>query len=174
MTTPQDIKVDSVSLLPASSAAWYAAATKQAYVVIHNATIQNPSIATSLPSHLQHLHSSISNNLPLDLTASTPPAEGFILTGSIHLFGIDNLEADFYSYHGPLPPHTTLPPQTPSPENKELIYQIATLKGDLSVSKLLPEFSNTPFDSISLRNLTLTYQVAHHLLLLLSLSLTKI
>ncbi|KAJ7785143.1 hypothetical protein DFH07DRAFT_934976 [Mycena maculata] len=77
-----------------------------------------------------------------------PPPTGFILTGTVDLFGMDSLRADFYSHHVPLLPikdATAIP-----------IYQMAVLREDLRISSLLPSFAGTTFDVIALKNATFT------------------
>lgn len=147
---------------------WKAAQKNQDSLTIHGTTIQNPAITFQLPSIIrnaipEHAFSidSLENSRALaelpDATTELPPAEGFILTGSVDLFGNDAWKAEFYNHHGPLP--TWLDKVT----DEHSIYQMAVLKTDLHISSLMPAFKGTPLDGIELKNISFTYQVRQHI-----------
>ncbi|KAG8866888.1 hypothetical protein FRC20_007225, partial [Serendipita sp. 405] len=148
---------------PSHHEAWKAGLESHDCAVVHGAMLQAPSITTDIPSRLkEQVVASIATEAtettielhPLTNVDGThaPPPKGFTLSGTVDLFDMESLSADFYSYHGPLPawldPEHGIPP----------IYQIAMLAGDLRLSSLLPAFSGTNFDSYSLKNVTFTYQ----------------
>ena len=119
----------------------------------------SPVIAKALPAGLTRalgIKAPTNTTPQADPTDQAPP--GFVLSGSIALFGRDDLQVDFYSHHGPAPQGETLQP------GDTLIYQRAELEHELHISELLPAFKNTTFDSIGLKNLTFTYQVCQHIL----------
>jgi len=126
---------------------------------IHGATISSPSITRQLPDKIvQKLKSHASAGGPdstpqLDFTAPHPPPDGFILSGSIELFGIRGLKADFYSHHGPISAPANIPAGTIP------IYQVAYLDKDLRISSILPDFAGTHFDILNFKEVSFTYQV---------------
>jgi hypothetical protein len=144
-------------------AAWNAATTVQPSTNVNGAIIGNPKVSLEPPPRFASpvKQQTLGNTAAVPqapLMGEHPPPEGFVLTGTIDLFGMPALKADFYSYHGAIPPDLILPAgQSP-------IYQLATLDEDVRMSTFLPRLANTTFDTIALKNPTFTYQVLEHVI----------
>ncbi|KDQ13580.1 hypothetical protein BOTBODRAFT_33588 [Botryobasidium botryosum FD-172 SS1] len=125
---------------PVHQAAWTAATEGHESTTVHGATLPPRLVQPrSQPDDV----SVEPQPAPLpDTSSASPPPDGFILAGKIALFGPDSLTADFYSHHA-------------HPGN---IYQMAVLEKDLRVSSILPQFADTTFDIIDLKNVVFTYQ----------------
>ena len=157
--TAQDLQASdqiAASLASPSQQAWNAAIEDHDTVKVHTAIIDDPKISFQPPPHLQRQtlgqDPPQQSSLPVQAPGSLPPDTGFILTGSIKIFSIDGLTADFYSYHGPLPNWL-------DPDDDEPIYQMAVLRDGLKISSLLPSFAATKFDEIALSNVSFCFQV---------------
>ena len=159
---PEDASLqepDESALMPLQHhAAWTAGIEGHETVTIHKANIIAPTISFAPPPHLLGVIKCPDTGVTRDKerqiqggSGNVAPESGFILTGSIKLFGIDSLTADFYSHHGP-------PPAWVDPD-EEPIYQMAVLKDDLRISSIVPEFSGAQFDFICLKDVSLVYQV---------------
>ena len=88
------------------------------------------------------------------LATVEPPPAGFTLEGQIDLFGLKTLQAQFYSWNGPLPPNVD-PPLTGTP-----VYDKAVIAGDFKFSSVISQLQGTAFDNITLRNVTFMHQNA--------------
>ncbi|KAK4161616.1 hypothetical protein QBC43DRAFT_302785 [Cladorrhinum sp. PSN259] len=139
--------------------AWGSARVNRKALTVPGAMIQNPKITFQLPSVVQSVLEQHGDSSPCshascapDANAKRPPAEGFILTGSIPLFGNDAWHAELYSHYGPLPSNSD------QPVDQNVIYQMAVLKTDLHVSSLMPNFKETPLDGVELKDISFTYQ----------------
>ena len=92
------------------------------------------------------------------ILANTLHAEQFLspttmkLKESVDLFGIPELHVDVYEYLGDPPPGVQRPRDGSPPA-----YLAATLKS-LSISTLFPELKGSPFDVISLTDISVVYQ----------------
>lgn len=102
--------------------------------------------AERIPRHVEH---GAHHHGPLYAGPTPVAPEGFVLSGSINLFG-SSLVADYYEYHGPIP--SDLPPDP--------VYQLAILKVDLKLPDIVPELRGTAFDDIALTDVMVTYQSA--------------
>ena len=98
-----------------------------------------PSFADALPSAAHPAH---------------PPPSGFTLEGTIELFGIKALTAQFSSWTGTIPSGVT------PPKSGKAIYDKAVIAGKFSLSTVLPVLIGTPFDDIVLQNVTFMNQNA--------------
>ncbi|QRW13457.1 hypothetical protein RhiLY_12456 [Ceratobasidium sp. AG-Ba] len=135
-------------LHPAHFDAWRTAQTEKT-AAIHGATIQGLSVGIS-PYHAS-LPARCDPNAELhEPAAVAPPLDGFTLTGTLDVFGIQGLNARFYSHHAPAP--------SDLPEGVLPIHQLAVIDQAVSVSTFFPEFSNTALDVIKLRGTNITYQ----------------
>ncbi|KAJ7776553.1 hypothetical protein DFH07DRAFT_980740 [Mycena maculata] len=85
------------------------------------------------------------------LASVAPPPEGFTLEGEIDLFN-SGIKAHFSSYSGPAPGNAVLPVGVAP------AYDQATVNDDFRLSPVVPVLKGTPFDSITLTNVTFTYQ----------------
>jgi hypothetical protein len=87
-------------------------------------------------------------------TGHLPPPDGYTSDGTIDLFGIPAFKAtELYSRRSNFPSSVIpLPGQSPA-------ILIAMINGDIRMSTLIPQLTNTPFDKIALKNPTITYQV---------------
>lgn len=134
--------------------AWFAAKESDS-ADIHGAVVQELCVALTPPlDFLKDTFMSVDSKADLDLsTSATPPPDGFVLTGTIDIFGLDGLRTDFYSHHAPPPAYLNLPEHVPP------IHQLAIVRGPLHASKLFPEFAGTPVDVIKLDDVKVTYQV---------------
>jgi hypothetical protein len=141
---------------PEASSAFQAAVNSASTTTLSGTVISNPGVALEAPQRF-------SGNDGLNIIPSTPtptttaqvPPEGFILTGTINLFGLGSLinPPNFYSYHG------TLAPDLIIPNGESPTYQIVALDHDIRMSLLIPSLKGTAFDQIALKNPTFTYQV---------------
>jgi len=120
--------------------------------VIHGAIVTDPTVSFELPSVIGSVERT-PNAPPPTLLGKKAPPEGFLLNGSISLFGMDSLIADFYGYHGPLPEFLGFG------ESRVPIYQMATLQDDLRLSSIFPSAKGQEFDIIALKDVAITYQV---------------
>ncbi|KZT39494.1 hypothetical protein SISSUDRAFT_1061095 [Sistotremastrum suecicum HHB10207 ss-3] len=136
--------------------AWNAVANGDDSTTVHGATISSPSITFQPPdrilSKLPTQPTDDERSKVPDATSEHPPPEGFILNGTIELFGISGLKADFYSHHGPVSAAVDLTDGTIP------IYQAALLDEDLRLSTIFPEFSGTDFNVFNFKETTFTYQ----------------
>ncbi|KIK65994.1 hypothetical protein GYMLUDRAFT_954339 [Collybiopsis luxurians FD-317 M1] len=88
---------------------------------------------------------------PLPGLEASPPPEGFTIEGEIDLFGISDVKARFYSWNGPVPPEVLVRVNKP-------IYDKAIISGDFKLSSILPVLESTPFNNLTFRDVTFTYQ----------------
>jgi hypothetical protein len=132
------------TLLLLQRAAWEAVTSSSKSYTFQDVTIQNIGAISSDESK------------PLDLTSKNPP-EKFIFTGQIILFEKEELVADFYSYLGP-------PPDGSADNDVLPIYHMAVLKHELRLSMLFPDLAGTPFDTITINEPSLIYQVRRPLI----------
>ncbi|KAJ7055058.1 hypothetical protein C8F01DRAFT_1373976 [Mycena amicta] len=137
-------------------AAWDAASGPATSATIHGAVVSSPTVSLVPPSFggLTTVDTPAPATTAGTSSGTTPPKD-FLLSGKIdNLFGVaDSLSADFYSYHGELPEGLVLPAGATAP-----IYQLATLKDDLSLSTILPMLAGTEFDHMPFKNVVFTYQ----------------
>ncbi|KAI9649435.1 hypothetical protein NHQ30_002011 [Ciborinia camelliae] len=119
--------------------------------VVHGAVVIDPTVSFDLPPVISSAMRT-PNAPPPSATGKRAPPEGFLLSGSILLFGSDTLVADFYGYHGPRP-------DTYGYGNSRIpVYQMAVLQDDLRLSSIIPAAKGKEFDAIALKDVTITYQ----------------
>ncbi|KAF8305444.1 hypothetical protein DL93DRAFT_2160293 [Clavulina sp. PMI_390] len=151
--------------------AWVAAKDGHDETVVHGVTISSPSISLSTPRLFGGQAQSLTNlagevvkgtlgsNVIVPQKSHRPPPEGFILSGTINLFGLESLQTDFFSYSGPIPPRVQQLYDAHDPKLlKTPICQMATLTEDLRLSSIFPDFKGTPFDVLAFKNVTFSYQ----------------
>ncbi|KAG5651476.1 hypothetical protein H0H81_008507 [Sphagnurus paluster] len=131
--------------------AWVCAQTLDS-ANIHGAVVQELSVATTPPPHLIKASVIPKEDTSTLASLSAPPPDGFVLTGTIDLFGFEELRTDFYSHHAPPPSELKLPKHVPP------VHQLAVVRGAIHASKFFPEFAGTEFDIIKLQNVHVTYQ----------------
>lgn len=122
---------------PTHQRAWQAASWGLKEVKLGDVTIANPRIDKPGPGTSD------------ETLSATPSATGFVLAGSIHLFGTDKV-AQLKSWHGPPPPHVIIGQDLP-------VYQHAEID-NIRASDFLPLLANTPFDEFEFKNIIFTYQ----------------
>jgi hypothetical protein len=120
--------------------AWQAASKGKKEVRLGDLLISNPQVAKPLDA----LHARTS-----DESSATPPASGFVMTGSFSLFGTSKT-AQLKSWHGPPPTHVVIGKELP-------IYQHAEVDCVLA-SDFLPLLAGTPMDTFEFENVTFTFQ----------------
>lgn len=143
-----------VEFHPLHLEAWKVAQAKDV-ASVHGAIVEALAIAVTPPSHLLSSDVTCQELTTPELSDSAsvqPPPDGFVLTGTLDIFGIDGLRTHFYSHHAPSPSHLDLP--------KDIlpIYQLAIVRGPVHASTFFPEFSGTLFDTIKLEEVNVTYQ----------------
>ncbi|KAH9934541.1 uncharacterized protein BXZ73DRAFT_100731 [Epithele typhae] len=89
------------------------------------------------------------HTLPLLVVGADPPPNGFTLEGDIALFGISDLTAKFYSWHGPVPHDSKV---------ANPLYEMAIVPGDFKLSSVLDVLKGTPFDALTFRDATFMRQ----------------
>lgn len=129
-------------------------ANGQDSAVVHGATILSPIITNQPSGFLAKLTNGHPNN---DIKPNDGVPDNFVLTGKIQPFNQKDLTLEFYSYHGPLPDDSKVIPG----EGSTPVYQMAIFdRGQkLSISKLIPQFAGTTFDSLAIENIDFIYQV---------------
>ncbi|KZS92230.1 hypothetical protein SISNIDRAFT_455988 [Sistotremastrum niveocremeum HHB9708] len=136
--------------------AWNAVANGDDTATVHGATISAPSITFQPPDRvlgkLQNQPTDDEKAQVPDVNSEHPPPEGFILNGTIELFGISGFKADFYSHHGPISADVDVA------DGMIPIYQTALLDEDLKISTILPAFAGTKFDIFDFKETTFTFQ----------------
>ena len=125
---------------PFHQRAWQAASKGKKEVELGDLMISNPQV--DKPPDATH------DDTP-DESSATPPASGFVLTGSINLFGT-GIIVQLKSWHGPPPPHVVIGKDLP-------VYQHAELDSILA-SDFIPLFAGTSMDDFEFDNVTFTFQ----------------
>lgn len=82
---------------------------------------------------------------------AAPPATGFMLEGTIKLFGLESHSVSLQSWHG------STPPDVDSSAVDVPVYQRVQL-GSIRPAELVPALANTPLATFDFRNVTITYQ----------------
>ncbi len=81
---------------------------------------------------------------------TTPPPEGFILSGNLDLFGLNDFEVSVWSWHGPPPAGVVVGSEVP-------VYQQVEV-GTIRPAMFIPLLNGTPLGDFELRNVLITYQ----------------
>lgn len=155
------IVIPSTAVTP-TSALEFAASSSENAVDISHAAMHTSGQSASLEHAQQDTTGGIfpsrapgglSSTYPVD-SSPAPIAipAGFVLHNTIPLFG-SKLSAEYYEYHGPLPPGTGAEDGTPR-------YELAIVKGDLCLPDIIPELSGTTFDGIVFNDVMATHQTA--------------
>ncbi|KAG9096176.1 hypothetical protein FRC06_008959, partial [Ceratobasidium sp. 370] len=120
---------------PRTHTAWQAIRKNADTLKLGDMQLKNPRLVTD---------GSQSHELPL-----APPATGFLIEGTIKLFGLDH-EVQLQSWHGPIPPNIQLGSEPP-------VYQRVQID-NIRPSEFIPLLENTPFSDFEFQRVTLTYQ----------------
>ncbi|KAG8706268.1 hypothetical protein FRC09_002495, partial [Ceratobasidium sp. 395] len=120
---------------PRTHVAWQAIRKNADSVKLGDVEIKKPFLV---------VNDDIPGSLPL-----APPAAGFLIGGTLKVFGLDR-EVQLQSWHGPTPPDVQLGSEPP-------IYQ-RVLLGSLRPSELIPLLEGTPFSDFELQNVIVTRQ----------------
>ncbi|KAJ8064931.1 hypothetical protein OCU04_007235 [Sclerotinia nivalis] len=135
-----------------NDAAWTAGIRENVTeTVVHGATVLDPTVSFDLPPIISNAMRTWDASPP-NFNGKVAPPEGFVLNGSISLFGLDTLVADFYGYHGPPLESSDLS------DSRIPVYQMAALRDDLRLSSLFPAAKDKEFDVIALKDVAITYQ----------------
>ncbi|KAI0258477.1 hypothetical protein BC834DRAFT_847332 [Gloeopeniophorella convolvens] len=137
--------------------AWTAARTKDSANIL-GAVVQELRVASAPPPHLVGSSlitaESLKDSVLHGSSSAPPPPDGFVLTGTIDIFGLEGLRTDFYSHHAPPPSHINLP------RSIVPIHQLAIVRGPVHASKFFPEFADTEFDIVKLEDVQ-NYSLDH-------------
>ncbi|KAG8711415.1 hypothetical protein FRC08_015924, partial [Ceratobasidium sp. 394] len=120
---------------PRTHTAWQAIRKKAGTLKLGDVQLRNPRLVPD---------GGPPNELPL-----APPATGFLIEGTIKLFGLDR-EVQLQSWHGPIPPNIQLGSEPP-------VYQRVQIDS-IRPSEFIPLLENTPFANFEFQKVTLTYQ----------------
>ena len=110
---------------------------------------------------LRSMHKTAATNAPLSQAYSqhsssrlhsASPANGFVVSGIIDLFGHRNLPVTLEVWQGPPPPDVTIHPGVPP------YIQRAILPGDFRFTSILPILKGTAFDQITFRDASILHQ----------------
>ncbi|KAL0955635.1 hypothetical protein HGRIS_001868 [Hohenbuehelia grisea] len=131
------VKASKIATHPLHVRAWRAATQHKDQVDLGGVLVSKPSVdgSSSLPSESPD--------------GPTPPPGGFVLTGTIKLFGLDK-DAVLKSWHGPPPPHVVLGKDLP-------IYQEAVVNS-IFASDFIPFLRYTRFTVLEFKQVTVTRQ----------------
>ncbi|KAG9104817.1 hypothetical protein FRC07_009732, partial [Ceratobasidium sp. 392] len=133
---PVEVKQSAtVSSHPRTHAAWQAIRKNVDSVKLGDVQLKNPRLVANGDSP---------GELPV-----APPATGFLVEGTIKLFGLGG-DVKLQSWHGPTPPDIQLGSEPP-------VYQRVQLES-IRPSELMPLLTETPFSNFEFRNVTITHQ----------------
>ena len=101
-------------------------------------------------------HENLKQGLPkaplpaIDALPAVPPSEGFIVGGTINVFGLPHVPGSLKTFHGPPPPHVGV-------SKASTVFQNVQIDG-VGMGVLFPELAGTEFDKVKLDNVLITYQ----------------
>ncbi|KAI0761189.1 hypothetical protein BD413DRAFT_617238 [Trametes elegans] len=121
---------------PTTHAAWKSLVKNATHVTIGDVHLTDPHLAD--------------DGNDIGKPKAAPPATGFMLEGTIKLFGLDAYEVALQSWHGPPPPSVDI-------GSDVAVYQRVQLSSVL-IRDLIPLLEGTQFDTFEFRNVTITYQ----------------
>lgn len=124
---------------PIHQVAWNAISKGLPFVKLGDTRISNPRL--ELPRDIE----------PISSHSRTPPPTGFVLGGTIYLFGLEKYPVHLRSWHGPsrfLARFLT---------GGNPIYQVCTIK-TIPASEIIPLLADTPVKDLLLREVSITYQ----------------
>ncbi|KAG9104818.1 hypothetical protein FRC07_009693, partial [Ceratobasidium sp. 392] len=131
----ENLRPATVSSHPRTQVAWQAIRKNVDSVKLGDVQLKNPRLATN-------------GDDPGELPVA-PPATGFLIEGTIRLFGLES-DVKLQSWHGPTPPDVQLGSEPP-------VYQRVQLDS-IRPSDLIPLLEDTPFSNFEFRDVTITYQ----------------
>jgi hypothetical protein len=121
---------------PRTQSAWQSILNKASNVVIEDLRIENPHLAQ--------------DGNDLDPANPAPPETGFMLEGTINLFGLESHPVTFRSWHGPPPGGVEVGSDIP-------VYQSVKVDS-VSLADLIPMLEGTPLAKFHMKDITITYQ----------------
>ncbi|KAG8775918.1 hypothetical protein FRC12_001190 [Ceratobasidium sp. 428] len=131
-----DQNLDATPIHPTTHTAWRSIRKNAKHVTIGDVRIEKPHLAN--------------DGNDLEDTTPAPPVTGFMLEGTISLFGLHSHRVALQSWHGPPPPDVEVGVDVP-------IYQRVQL-GSIHPSEFIPLLESTPFSEFEFKNVTITYQ----------------
>lgn len=122
---------------PRTHKAWQSVVKNSAHVTLGDVRLEKP-----------HL---VANGDGGGEPTTAPPAEGFMLEGTIKLFGLESHSVPLQSWHG------FVPPDVDTSAVDAPIYQRVQL-GSIHPAVLVPALANTPLATFEFQNVTITHQ----------------
>ncbi|KAG8785050.1 hypothetical protein FRC12_018030 [Ceratobasidium sp. 428] len=138
--TPEELpgssrhRITTVTPHPRAQAAWQAVRKNADSVKLGDVQINYPHLVT--------------NGDPSELPLA-PPATGFLVEGTLKIFGLDR-DVKLQSWHGPTPPNVQLDSEPP-------VYQRVQLES-LDPLEIISQLSDTSFPQFEFQNVVITYQ----------------
>lgn len=133
---------------PIHQKAWTAASKQADQLQLGKTKVTSPRIEVSPMAN--SVQGSPRPNDAAQIQSITPPATGFVLGGTIDLFGLTSHPAKLTSWHGPPPPGVVVNSETP-------VYQHVEIDS-IFASDFIPLLGGTPFKQFEFQKVTFTYQ----------------
>ncbi|KAG9085709.1 hypothetical protein FRC06_003488 [Ceratobasidium sp. 370] len=134
--TLSDQDPSAVIVHPSTHAAWKSIYEKAGHVHLGDVRVGQPHIAD--------------DGNDIGDPGISPPATGFMLEGTIKLFGLDSHEVTLQSWHGPPPPDVEIGADVP-------VYQRVQLQS-IRPAELVPLLKGAFFSEFEFESVTITYQ----------------
>ncbi|KAG9094206.1 hypothetical protein FRC06_011055 [Ceratobasidium sp. 370] len=121
---------------PRTHTAWQSIVRKKDHADIGGVHVENPRLAR--------------DGNDVDPSTLVPPATGFMLEGTIKLFGLDSYKVNLWSWHGPPPADVQVGADPP-------VYQHVQVRG-VGLAELIPLLAGTPLSQVEVPSVSITYQ----------------
>ncbi|KAG8718276.1 hypothetical protein FRC09_012899 [Ceratobasidium sp. 395] len=134
---PRTLKAfNSISTHPSTHAAWQSIFKQSGHISLGGVRVENPRLAD--------------DGNDIGDPTKVPPSTGFMLEGTIRLFGLDSHKVPLQSWHGPPPPDVEVGSELP-------VFQRVQL-GDIRPIEFIPLLKDTPLSNLEFQNTIITYQ----------------